>query len=676
LLELPHLVAQNCLDLLGSGSTLDEPGREPRALVPQDLAVLVRTNAQGKAVREALVKRGLDAVFLGEVKLYETPEALDLARFLKTLLQPLRPKELRAALSGSFFGLNAQDLFQIAANDEQTALWAKRFGELSGLWKKQGFAALTAALGSVTGYGPRLLAQAGGEESFCRINQLLLSLLQETTKHHLTPSQTLHCLETRTNGEDPHAEEVLLSSDRPAVRVLTIHKSKGLQYGVVLVPFAWTAVRTPERSLWHEPDPPYRLKLDLAGKGTAKKDHPQAERIGQEALAEDLRLLYVALTRSKHQTHLYLGPLGSYESSGLSYLLYSDQTGALVADLPKLDSEGLWSRTEALVGELGAGAKLRLAHPPQTDRYRPPSAPAPKWQRRSLSRSFGQGPRIGSYSGLIAKATKGPAQELGRDLDPKPTAEPQPTGWGEKVPLWEFPRGMEVGHFFHSLFEHLNFTQTAPQSLEAAVRRELARFRLDPALWTRLLVDWLPTALGAPLVPGDRELCLGKIGNLDKLVEMEFTLPVLNPVNPAALAQTFEALGQTAYAGQLRKLTFQTLQGHLKGFVDLWFRAQGRYYVLDYKSNYLGPNPSDYQPARLQTEMEHHHYPLQAWIYALAAHRHLEARMAGYDYENHFGGVIYLFLRGLNQAGQGSVFLRPDRDQLEAFGRLWGGQEG
>ncbi len=246
----------------------------------------------------------------------------------------------------------------------------------------------------------------------------------------------------------------------------------------------------------------------------------------------------------------------------------------------------------------------------------------------------------------------------------------------ERVPLADFPRGTQAGLFFHTLFETLPFDSPSEARLERASAL-LRRYGFDPDEWAGPVADAVGRVLQTPLPAGDGTVALASVPERDRRVELEFTLPVAQPVGSTAdgprarltlarLADAFarhgggEADGTPAragagvgsewprrYAEALRGLRQLPLQGYLRGFVDLVYRHQGRYYLLDWKTNHLGDRPGDYGPARLQAAMEAHHYVLQAHLYGLALHRHLAARLPGYRYETHFGGACYLFLRGV-----------------------------
>jgi exodeoxyribonuclease V beta subunit len=261
----------------------------------------------------------------------------------------------------------------------------------------------------------------------------------------------------------------------------------------------------------------------------------------------------------------------------------------------------------------------------------------------------------------------------------------EPTG--EVVPLHEFPKGARTGELLHGILEHADFTD--PVSLREHVGLELQRYGFEQGKWAELVFEALSNVLETKL-PGADDLKLASVAWRHRVSEMEFTLPV----HPSAglcpgrrstqfsaelLAAVFERhapeLGPT-YLEHVRKLGFQPLSGFLRGFIDLVFEHEGKFYVVDFKSNHLGSHPTDYTPALLTAPMADHHYYLQYHLYVTALHRHLAARRSGYDYDRDFGGVHYLFLRGMapgHQAGTGVFFDRPSRAFIEALSKLFEG---
>ncbi|MEI7352883.1 PD-(D/E)XK nuclease family protein, partial [Pectobacterium parmentieri] len=230
-----------------------------------------------------------------------------------------------------------------------------------------------------------------------------------------------------------------------------------------------------------------------------------------------------------------------------------------------------------------------------------------------------------------------------------------------------FPRGASPGTFLHSLFETLDFTQPVDDDW-LAEQLQLQGFE---AHWHPVLKVWMDTLLTTPL--DEQGITLSALENQDKQAELQFYIPIEAPMQAAQLdrlAKCYDPL-----SAQCPVLSFQQVKGMLKGFIDLVFRWEGRYYLLDYKSNWLGPDASAYTQTAMAQSMAEHRYDLQYQLYTLALHRYLRHRIADYDYERHFGGVFYLFLRGVEEShpGNGIFAFRPSAEFVFGLDALFKG---
>jgi exodeoxyribonuclease V beta subunit len=427
----------------------------------------------------------------------------------------------------------------------------------------------------------------------------------------------------------------------------------------------------------------------------------------REALAEGLRLLYVALTRAKHRVSVvWGGGLPGLEHSALAYLLHQAQGSGLDADalraataerVKKLPDAQLLAELQQLVAAAAGAVGVRsLCTDDDPARYRAaPISGAALRARRATWPTYPQ-LRVGSFSSLIEshKTARMPAQAqvngsdvLDRDALADRTA--PASALADAVPeariaLADFPAGASVGHLVHAVYEVADF-QASQTDLEQHVREVLADYAAD-AQWAPQLTAAIFDSLHTPLAAAGGALpSLSSIAGKQRLNELEFTFPVVDPSlsrDPDAALRSAELAAvlrqharnpsEQAYADQLAKLRFAPLRGFLRGFIDLIAEHEGRYYVLDYKSNRLGDVASDYRRAQLELVMQRHHYTLQYLLYTVALHRYLALRLSGYDYEQHMGGVYYLFIRGMstkNEPGTGVLFERPTRALIEDLSR-------
>jgi len=673
--NIPKLVAQDIVELLGSNTLIHE-GAAPRAVGPQDIAVLVRKNEQAVQIQKALRLYGVPAVFQASSELFKTPIATQLYRFLSSLINPHRHKGVRLALSGDFFGLSTAQMAILVSQGDELADWLARFNQWSELWVNRGFSTMINLWMEQVPLGENLLKQPGGEQAWANLREMLQVLQKEASLNHFKPHQLVCFLEEQIKQTDSTAYFEPKASDQPAVTLVTIHKSKGLEYPICFFPYLWTSKVPKTRKgnspqIFHLPGAENQVCMDLE----PEQDH-QWE-FQTEGLAEDLRLLYVALTRAKHQNHLYFGPIGEWEYSAFWYLISSPEAQPnyledlvsqrlpylqLKESFGKYSAQGLeeelnnfFEPIRPLVSWETAEFKGLSRH---TENPRPEPTLTPWLLERTLQSHF----RVGSYSGLIRKASSHPTVSQLAKSSTKTFM----------VLLAKFPKGAHVGLFFHQLLENLNFDRLEPEYLTTQVTTFLDQYRIDVDLWAELVSKWLLSCLQQPLLGSG--VSLSCIDRTKRLIEMEFYLSFAGDscLTAENLPSVFLQGQFKGYREALQELDFEQLEGFLTGFIDLFFESQGKYYVLDYKSNHLGESATDYNTKALSEQMEGHHYYLQAWLYSLAVHRFLALKIENYDYETHFGGCVYLFLRGVGTETGGVSFCRPTAEEIRRLDQLFG----
>ncbi|MCG2593438.1 exodeoxyribonuclease V subunit beta [Ramlibacter sp. XY19] len=648
-----------------------EPGQPLQPLKPGDIAILVNTGREARAMRVALDERGVRSVYLSDQdSVFASPVAGDLQRLLQACAEPDDDHVLRAALATALLGLPWAELDDLNQDDERWEMRVLQFRRYRDQWRSQGVLPMLRRLLHDFAVPQRLLA-AGDERGLTDVLHLA-ELLQEASallegEHALVR----HLAEQRrdiTVGNESRL--VRLESDADLLKVVTVHKSKGLEYPLVFLPFACAArpARAEDLPLkWHDAEGALRLSLTADDQALARAD--------EERLGEDLRKLYVALTRARYATWIGVAPVKEFERTAVGYLL---QGGAPLAD--------------TLQARLGNGPAVAVvAAPEPTDaRYRPPGRDVVLAAERVPPRAAREHWWIASYSGLRVGeeivADSLVEAEVAALAAPESAIEATylesraDTGEEEAPPasggLHDFPRGPSPGSFLHALLEWAGRQGFATA---AAAPRELAAFiarrcqARDWGEWAQPLSQWLQQWLVAPLdltALGGRPVSPAQLHV--QQVEMEFWFAASH-VDARALDGLVRrhTLGGAARPALLP----QQLNGMLKGFIDLVFEHEGRYYVADYKSNRLGPADGDYTPAAMRAEVLKHRYELQYTLYLFALHRLLRARLPDYDYERDVGGAVYLFLRGHAAPGGGLHLEKPPLALMEALDRLFSGAE-
>ncbi len=739
--ELPRFVAAEIVRFLGSGATIGT-----RPVAPSDVAVLCRKNKQAAMMQEALRDLGVPTVLETEASVFETPEAEEVERVLLALADPGDARAIRAALCTRMMGENAAGLRLLDQEEQRWDEWVARFQRWSDLWTQRGFVAAFRALLDAQGVQPRLLALLDGERRLTNVLHLLELLHAASTEERRGPQALVQWLAQMRTDVDSRAAlageaaQIRLESDAAAVKLTTVHKSKGLQYPIVYCPFLWDGALLghgdKDAVRFHDPDDGNRLKLDI---GSAEHDAHEAL-AETEAFAENLRLLYVALTRARHSCTVVWGGFYGAEHSALGYVLHQP-AAAETADEPKPhpSKRSRTARPEGppSSGDVSKGARWTKSPLPAPDavrqataihikslfssrddadvraeiealaatapdcigvgtlsvepvaRYTPPAGATPTLACRSATRELRPIWRVSSFSALAASGARLslPAEE---GLDHDAAVETGAAGAtapavATPIVLHEFPRGARAGQLVHQVLEDLDFAADA-QALAGQVRRTIHGFGFDD-VWAEPLARALADVLGTDLGAGASPLRLRDVPLARRTSELEFMLPVAGEPSAdlltakriaAVLARHAAAPVPPDYAARVAALGFGALAGFLRGFIDLVFERDGRWYLVDYKSNMLGPRPQDYEPERLLGAMSEHHYFLQYHLYVVALHRHLASRLPDYDYERDFGGVRYLFLRGMapRYRRHNGVFRdRPSRALIESLSDVLAGRQ-
>jgi exodeoxyribonuclease V beta subunit len=650
------------------------------ALRGGDIAVLVRTNAQADRIREALLARGVGSVQLGEASVFASHEAAEIERVLLAVAQPGREGLVRAALATDLFGLRG-DALEALGEDE--AGWEARAGaflEYQAIWRDQGFVQMFRRLMKAEGAAARLLRFEDGERRLTNVLHLTELLQTAAAADRLGMGGLIDWLSTRRQREAPTPEEaqLRLESDENLVKIATIHKSKGLQYPLVFCPFLWdVSLRSRDEGLgvlFHDPEANDRVTLD-AGSDRNEEARTLAER---EALAEHLRLCYVAITRAEHRCTVVWGNVNGGECSGLAYLLHQPAAQAPGADCAAevrtraraLADREVLADLARLADRAGGTIAVERLSPAPPPAIRPP-APVPEpLHARPFTGRIPRGWQVTSFSGLTAGSHReardydaAPAPERGRR--PPPPARPP-------ADIAEFPRGVRAGIFMHALFASLDFAGADRAAVEAAAARALREHGFDGG-WRDAVADMVDGVLRTPLDAAGG-LCLGRVTREARRDEMVFHYPVAQ-LDPGGLARLLRPReGDGAAGGPIAGITFDPVRGYMTGSMDLVFEAGGRYYLVDYKSNWLGDGPDAYRAERLPQVMARETYDLQYLIYTVALVRYLARRLPGFRYGRDFGGVFYLFVRGMDPA-RGADFGvyrdRPSEAVMDALDRYF-----
>lgn len=653
---------------------------EGLALTSGDFAVLVRSHRQGRLIKEALQACGIASVQKSPVGIFETEEAEELRLVLSAIAEPHQISKLRRALVTELMGGTAETLVMLDADPQLFDLELEDFFRWQYLWQKHGFMRMFRDWLDRRLVRARLLAYVDGERRLTNLLHLAELIHIETRKQAPSLQTTLRWLQRRAAEQTGEEHQLRLESDENLVQIVTIHKSKGLQYKIVYCPFLWNDQEREVKKQW------------FAWYDTAEgQSCLQASRFNLEAAkearraeerSENLRLLYVAITRAQyHCTLVNLSAPVTYKNfsydTALAWLLFGHlpDSASILCTIGKTDKialrRQLMQQALAALVETAQGSISyeRLPIDQAALRYQAPSSNQ-SFHCRTFKQPLAETLRVGSFSSLAQGA-----HDEKPDYDHPASIElysstPLP------LDLNIFPSGSRAGICLHSMLQQADFQQPLTEQAETVILKNLKGQGFSTALQTATL-NLLQPALLTPLVPL-ASFSLNQLAKQDRLDELEFYFPV-QKLNPEKLKMILHFLPDDEawqpIQAAIERLDFKDLSGYMKGYIDLVFRWEGQYYLVDYKSNWLGDEPNAYSTSNLIQAMADAHYYLQYLIYCVALHRYLKQRLVDYHWDQHFGGVFYLFLRGMHpdKGNQGIFFHKPDLELIEALELIMGG---
>jgi exodeoxyribonuclease V beta subunit len=655
-----HHCAEHIVGLLNSEQVGFTDGVTFKRLVPADIAILVRDRREAAAIRAALALRKVPSVYLSDQdSVVDSEEALDVLRWLHAVANPLDGALARAAFATRTAGLPLAELARLSSDETVWETIVEQLKALHVVWQRQGVLAMLRRLIHELKLPARLLSEPGGERRLT--NLLHLAELLQSASRELDGEQALirwFAEQVAGVGEGGDERVLRLESDAELVKVVTVHKSKGLEYPLVYLPFAVTARKTDKRgrAFFDYIDDDGTRHIDLALSDAAR------DAVDQARIEEDLRLLYVALTRAAH--FLWLGVAAVASSKKGENRLHHSALGYLLTGGAAVAASDMRTHWERLRGDVDA---IELHDLPAPDgctvlarvEARPGLNDAPRFDGH-----FERDWSVGSFTSIARHASAPPMraqEETLREEDPQ-----QASRQTDDAPWHRFPRGSVPGNFLHDQLEWLageGFKCILDPALETRLAQRIVRagwgHRLDDAL------DWLRMAATTVLPPVGA--ALADIGEL--LPEMEFWFPT-ERLDVGALDRLCTARLLDGVARPV--LPPRALHGMLKGFADLVFEHEGKYWVLDYKSNALGAGDAAYTRGAMAAGMAAHRYDIQGAIYMLALHRLLRSRLGdGYDPLEQLGGAVFFFLRGVaNPVTRGCYFMAPDLALLDGLDSL------
>ncbi len=649
-----------------------------------DIAILVRTHRQAEELLPRLRQAGIPAVYRSSGNVLLSGEAAEVLQILEAAADPSDAGKIKAALGTGLCGVDGNSLAELVQDDSKWEEVSSRFREYRRIWVEQGImSALRRFLAEqeVTG---RVLAGEEGERRVTNLFHLAELLHEAEYRQRLGLEGLMQWFRRSRQDEDlpaGDARELRLETDERAIQLLTVHGSKGLEFPIVFCPFLWCVPgpKTPgqEEVCFHDPAQGTDRFIDL---GSPQMDANRL-RAAQEKLSEEIRLFYVAVTRARYRCYLVWGALPGAESSAPAYLFHSARSPSREAFGLSFDSvtdRQMVEDLQQLAEESQGAIRVVECAPPEGDGAPlPPELPEARLAARHFSGRILRNWRTASFTAL----TSGPAWDSRlQGIEERGGTEDRPAGAADPGPepasggdIRYFPGGPIAGQMLHEALDRFCLPGRPEIPPGDRIRLLLTGYGFDPdwAMAVETLIGQVREVRLDRVEPG---FSLSRLAPGDFLSEMEFCFP-LKTVSRESLAACFLADPDPACPGseladRVRHLGFAPVQGMLKGFIDLVFSWKGRYYLVDWKSNRLGTDPESYRSEALSRVIREECYFLQYYLYSVALHRYLKVFLPGYSYGEHFGGVVYVFLRGIRPDGSEGLFWdRPSEKIVDRLNR-------
>jgi exodeoxyribonuclease V beta subunit len=515
---------------------------------------------------------------------------------------------INRALYNPFTSFSHADILSL---DDEREL--ERFRRIKEAWLKNGIYDALTLFTRLYNLSSHLLNQQNGERSLTNILQIIELLHKAEINQTLSSVDLISWLQRMLAGADENGDEFeqRVESDEDAVQITTIHSSKGLAYNIVFAPYLDMDSKYPHYFSFIE----YKKPESGAYCFSQYKTDQEKELYTRQSEQENRRLIYVALTRTVYKAYVYTTKKGSVKD-----FIVSDYKCPYIEKQEPKEFEG---------------AKIEL------------NESALKSQAKKFSGQIDSSWRMHSFSALNHQHKTYPVATSDYENE-----------YDEFI-FSKMTKGNIAGNFLHELFENADFTQNNFHSVIKRVGKGYPSVYREEDLenYNQLMLEVLRANLSE-----EEPWCLQQTDKKKMIPEMEFFFDI-KQFTPKEISVLCEKVSID---------DSRTLEGFMTGFIDLFFEHKGKYYILDWKSNFLGNSLQDYQADRLDAVLTDNNYHLQYLIYSIALKRYLELRLSDFNYERDFGGVYYVFLRGCRSgANTGVFYAKPDQEMVEAMDELF-----
>ncbi|QCI23038.1 exodeoxyribonuclease V subunit beta [Buchnera aphidicola (Macrosiphum gaurae)] len=616
-----------------------------KILTANDIAILVRNKKEADLIQKELQKFNILSIYSSDKNsIFQTFDAQELLWILESILEPDNEKLLRKSISTHILKELLSKIKTKSINENKYFIIEKLY-EYHNIWKKIGIFHMIKTM--------ILEYQINANPIEININYLknlnflhVAELLQEQFQYFHKKISLIRWLQKKIlkKTEPAYNECIRYFNESQSVKIITIHKSKGLEYPIVWIPFS-IDFKPSLLSVYHN-EKNFKTFFDI------KQSNENLKLSDKERLAEDIRFLYVALTRSILHCSIGIACLTKKTTKNKNNSnIHKSSLGYTVQHGKPMNYENLFNqlkkfRMNDFIEVKNNSNNFRL---PVTNNIYLISS------KNILNKNIKNIWNITSFTKLNQENKS--LQENIKEITSEKFLIKNKEKNNKSFIIHNFPQGKNTGLMMHEILKNLHFLNEKNYDWFADW---LKKYNI-PITWTSKLINWINNIINTPL--GEKKIILSKINEKLCTKELEFFFPINNILYSEELNQIIQSIDPISIASP--KLFFNPVKGVLKGFIDLVFFWKKKYYILDYKSNWLGKNNSFYSDVCIKKEIITKRYDLQYQIYTIALHKYLQKKIKNYNYKNDFGGVLYFFLRAIDQENHGIFYTVPDFSLIE-----------
>ncbi|MDB5247664.1 MAG: Exodeoxyribonuclease [Segetibacter sp.] len=618
--EIAESVTAQIIQLLENEKYFINQKGTSRRVRPSDIGILVRKNKQAIAVKACLAKRGIPAVTIDDSKILQSEEAVYVLYLLEALID-LNRSAINKALLSPFTGYDTKAV--LALNEEAVL---NDFREYKNIWDKDGV--YSVLMKFVSDYQVRALLlnhhTENGERTIANLFQVIEVLHKVQSEKQFSALELVSWLKRGIDGMQTEGDEFeqRVESDEEAVKIVTLHKSKGLEYNIVFAPFLDLDTKIHFRFCsFRDTETGDYIFAD-----SQQLNPEQQQIVDEQTEQENRRLIYVAITRAVYKCYINKSLANYYKDSSLvpfvTSLKGADPALIRFEETPTIPDKYYYSKAEKWV--------------PANNNIKPVNFHLSQVNWRKIS-----------YTSLAATHTNSPKNNS-NSVD----------GEYDHFVFKQLIKGSKTGNMLHDIFENIDFSNNLfwHYHVESALKKFMPKYRQE---YFPMLMQLLEHVVNVNIKVADRSFTLAGIPVEKRLNELEFdfNVPEFSPSQLGSVGEGDNLINVKYY---------ESIEGIMNGKMDMFFEYAGKYYILDWKSNFLGDSIDYYRKELLAAAMSENNYHLQYLLYTVAAKKYLQSRLPDFDYEQHFGGIIYLFVRGVREGSDNGIFTScPEANKIE-----------